>query len=33
MGKSPLKLEYLIKNEIENAEQTMKNLEKLAFLY
>ena len=33
MGKSAVRIEYLIKNEIETAQLTMKELEKLAFLY
>ena len=33
MGKSVVRIEYLIKNEIETAQLTMKELEKLAFLY
>ena len=32
-GKQSTRVDYLIKNEIESAEQNMRNLDKLAFLY
>jgi hypothetical protein len=32
-GKPTARVDYLIKNEIDTAESTLKNLEKLSFLY